>query len=392
MKQTKNGFFVALCLFSLAACKKELTPTTPEAEALSEAGLSSKANEAGLEGARTLSGYVYTLSNQTVENKVLAYRRAADGSLTYDDAYSTSGTGSGGGLGNQGALALTDDGNGLLAVNPGSNSVSSFKINGSGLKLKSTMNCGGIMPVSVTQYGNLVFVLNAGGTGSISGFTLGENDKLMPIQNSTRPLSSTMSGAAQISFVNEGKILAITEKATNKIITYTVNESGIPGNMHSITSANQTPFGFAVGKHKNIYVSEAVGGAPGASTLSSYTISNNGVIGLADGPVGAGQSAACWVVLTKNNKYAYTTNTGSANLSSFSVNSFSGNLSVLHAVATTSGMSPIDAALDANSEFLYVLNSGSHSISTFKVANNGSLSTVQTLPGVPVGATGMVAN
>ncbi|HZH66569.1 MAG TPA: beta-propeller fold lactonase family protein [Flavisolibacter sp.] len=389
MKQTKRGLLVAMCLFGLVACKKELAPSSSETEG---ADLSSKAIQSGGNGAKARYGHVYTLSNQPGGNNVLAYSRAADGTLTYEAAYSTGGTGTGGGLGNQGALILTQDGGELLAVNPGSNTVSSFKINGSGLKLKSTVNSNGIRPVSVTQHGHLVFVLNAGGTGSISGFTLGENDKLTPIHNSTRLLSSTMAGAAQISFVNEGKVLAITEKATNKIITYTVNGSGIPGSMHSITSANQTPFGFAVGVNQKIYVSEAAGGAPGASTLSSYSINNNGAISLANGPVGAGQSAACWVVLTKNNLYAYTTNTASDNLSAFSVNASSGNLGLLQAIAATSGSGPIDAALDSNSDFLYVLNSGSHSISTFRVANNGNLSSVQTLPGVPAGATGLAAN
>ena len=391
MKKTKTSLLVAMCLCGLAACKKEITSSFQENDA--SAQLSAKANvQNELQGAREGSGHVYTLSNAVAENKVLVYRRGTNGSLTYEDAFSTSGTGTGGGLGNQGALMLTADGGGLLAVNPGSNSLSSFKMNGNGLKLKSTINSGGIMPVSVTQYGNLVFVLNAGGTGSISGFMLGENDKLTPIHNSTRPLSSTMAGAAQMSFVNEGKVLVITEKNTNKIITYTVNTSGIPGNLHSITAANQTPFGFAVGRHKNIYVSEAAGGAPGASTLSSYTISNNGAIGLADGPVGTGQSAACWVVLTSDNKYAYTTNTASANLSAFSVDAFSGNLSVYHAVAATTGSGPIDAALDPASDFLYVLNSGSNSINTYGVAGNGNLSPLQTLAGVPAGATGLVAN
>ncbi len=217
------------------------------------------------------------------------------------------------------------------------------------------------------------------------------NDKLQAIPHSTRPLSAVNAGAAQISFINNGKVLVITEKATNKITTYTVNEWGIPGAMHTHTSAKPTPFGFAVGRHGNIFVSEAVGGAPGASVLTSYNISNNGAITLADGPVGAGQSAACWVVITRNEKYAFTTNTASDNLSTFNVNTSTGSISVLHAIAATTAIGPIDAALNNNSKFLYVLNSGSNSIGVYAVADNGSLSSVQTLPGVPAGATGLAA-
>jgi 6-phosphogluconolactonase (cycloisomerase 2 family) len=236
-----------------------------------------------------------------------------------------------------------------------------------------------------------VYVLNAGGAGNISGFKLSNNNKLNPIANSERALSSSASGAAQISFVNEGRVLVITEKATNKIITYTVNEWGIPGTMHSITSANATPFGFAAGKNGNIFVSEAAGGAAGASTLSSYRVYDNGVITLTKGPVGANQSAACWVVITDNGKYAYTTNTASNNISNFNVSRNTGNLSVNTAIAATTGMGPIDAALSNNSKYLYTVNAGSHTIGAYAVANNGSLSSVQIIAGLPVGATGLAA-
>lgn len=109
------------------------------------------------------------------------------------------------------------------------------------------------------------------------------------------------------------------------------------------------------------------------------------------GSVGANQSAACWVVITNNGKYAYTTNTASNNLSSFDINKSTGNISVNTAIASTTGMGPIDAALSNNSKYLYVLNSGSHSIGVYKVDNNGSLSSLQTVAGLPGGANSLAA-
>ncbi len=385
MKQIKRLSIISVTMLVLAACQKDVNAPgqseTAKAKAEEATGLAARGNN---------EGHVYTLSNQTTGNQVLDYQRAANGTLSLVMSYATGGTGTGGGLGNQDAVILTDDDDFLLAVNPGSNSISSFKINGSGLTLKSTISSGGMRPVSISQHEDLVFVLNGGGNGNISGFRLYDNGTLQPIPNSTRPLSSNAAGAAQISFVNNGKVLVVTEKATNKIISYTVNEWGIPGMMHSITSSNPTPFGFAVGKKENIFVSEAVGGAPGASTLSSYKISNNGTITLSDGPVGANQSAACWVVITNNRKFAYTTNTASNNLSTFNVKE-EGNISVNTAISATTPMGPIDAALNNNSKFLYILNGGGHSISVFAVANDGSLSSVQTVPGLPVGANGLAA-
>jgi 6-phosphogluconolactonase len=393
MKHLKKITVIALSLFSLAACQKDINPLTPEENA---AAAKAASNNTGDEFARNSGGkHVYTLSNQVSGNAVLDYTRASDGKLTYNTSYATGGTGTGGGLGNQYAIILgendDDDENVLLAVNAGSGSISSFNVTSNALTLKSTVSSGGMRPVSITQHDDIVFVLNAGGMGNISGFKLGNNNMLTPIANSTRPLSSTASGAAELAFVNDGKVLVVTEKATNKIITYTINENGIPGMMHSITSANATPFGFDAGKNGNIFVSEAAGGAAGASTLSSYHVSNDGSIALVDGPNAANQSAACWVVITGNGKYAYTTNTASNNLSNYDVNTTTGSISVNKAIAATTGMGPIDAALSNNSKFLYILNAGSHTIGVYEVANNGALSTVQTVTGVPVGATGLAA-
>ena len=384
MKKVKNTS-VIMCLLLLAACQKD-------------AGVAEQTNELTVTGARkatatlneNTSGYVYTLNNQASGNRVMVYSRTVTGSLNFAAAYATGGNGSGGGLGNQGAINLGDD-DILLAVNAGSNSISSLQVNESGLSWKSTISSGGVKPVSVTRYQDKVFVLNAGSDGNISGFTLNGDGTLAAIPNSIKPLSAAGVGPAQIDFINEGKVLVVTEKGTNKIISYTDNGTGVPQIMHSLVSANPTPFGFAVGNNGNIFVSEAVGGAAGASTLSSYHIGYDGTISLVDGPVGANQSAACWVVLTNNGKYAYTTNTANNNLSTFGINNSTGSINVNKAISGITEAGPIDAALSNNSKFLYVLNGGGHSISAFAVANDGGLTSIQTVPGLPIGANGLAA-
>lgn len=393
MKHSQKLIGVAIVALSFTACQKDVKPLHSNEELSSE----ELANEETAESARHnhsnngYGGHVYTLSNQASNNKVIVYRRANDGELTFHAAYPTGGKGTGGGLGNQGALILAGDNEDmLLAVNAGSNTISSFKISGNHLSLISTVHSGGLMPISITQHDNLVYVLNAGGNGNISGFRIHNNGRLSPIPYSKRPLSSNTAGAAQISFVNDGKVLVITEKATNKIITYTINHFGIPGAFHSITSSTATPFGFAVRGYGNIIVSEAAGGAPGASVLSSYHVNPNGHIRLVEGTVSAGQTAACWVVVTENKKYAYTTNTGSNNISSFRVG-FGGGLDILSPIAATTGTGPVDADLSKNSKYLYVLNSGSSSISAYRVSNTGSLDDVQTVTGLPAGANGLAA-
>jgi 6-phosphogluconolactonase (cycloisomerase 2 family) len=393
MKRYKIPFVMIVASISLVACTK--VKNIADTKAL-EDNISSGAEElqplsSDGNGEAGNRGFVYTLSNQAAGNSVIAYKRNANGSISLTGSFATGGNGTGGGLGNQGAVVINDEEDVVLAVNAGSNSISSLKMTGSGLKLKSKIGSGGTRPVSIAGHNDLVYVLNAGGSGNISGFRLND-DKLVAIPNSTRPLSSSTAGAAEISFVRNGTVLVITEKATNKIITYTVDETGRPGQMHSITSASPTPFGFATGRFGNIYVSEAVGGAANASNVSSYHIAPDGAITLVQGPVATTQSAACWVVLTGDGKYIYTTNTASNTLSSFNVNQGSGAINLKQPIASTTDMAPIDAALTDNSKYLYVLNAASHSITVYAVAANGNLSAIETKTGLPIGATGLAAN
>lgn len=381
MQQLKQITALIAASIIFAACQKETTQSgRPQEELATSRSYSTNA----------APGHVYTLSNQAAGNRVIDYVRSASGELEWSGSYSAGGNGTGGGLGNQGALIFAGNGSFLLAINAASNSIASLKITSNGLALVGTVNSGGITPVSITQYGNYVFVLNAGGTGNISGFMMDPSGLLSAINGSTKPLSSAMAGGAQVSFVQDGQVLVVTEKATNKIISYTVNSSGIPGMMHSIMAANSTPFGFAVGHNNNIYVTEAAGGNPAASTVSSYHVGADGSISLNVGPVSAGQTAACWAVATNNGKYVYATNTADNTVSSFAANA-SGNLDVLEAVAGHTQGGPIDAALSNNSKFLYTLNAGGHSISAFTVDNSGGINNIQTVMNLPVGATGLAA-
>src|SRR5262249_44457786 len=118
------------------------------------------------------------MTNRAAGNSVVAYRRAANGALTWAQEVSTQGLGSGGGLGSQGALVLGDDGDLLLAVNAGSNEISALSATNRGLQFVSKASAGGIRPVSVTVHKGLVYVVNAGGTPNISGFTLNPSGQL----------------------------------------------------------------------------------------------------------------------------------------------------------------------------------------------------------------------
>ena len=63
-------------------------------------------------------------------------------------------------------------------------------------------------------------------------------------------------------------------------------------------------------------MSEAFGGATDASAASSYRF-RRGHLKLIDGSVATTETAACWVAVTKDGKFAYTTNTGSGSVTGY---------------------------------------------------------------------------
>jgi len=266
-----------------------------------------------------LATTVYTQTNSASGNQIQVYRTGADGSLELTATVATGGLGTDGGLGNQGALALSKNGRWLFAVNPGSNEVSAFAVTEQGLVLADKASSGGTQPVSVTVHDNTIYVLNSGGSGNISGLRLSGNGHLQRIANSTRPLSSATAGAAEIAFDREGETLVVTEKATGKLSVYRVEEERVRGPV-VFASNGQTPFGFAFDRHNNLLVSEAFGGAAGASAISSYDLDDEPLaLSSISASVPAHQTAACWVVLARHGRFAYVTNTGSGTVSGFAV-------------------------------------------------------------------------
>ncbi len=339
------------------------------------------------------SGRVYTATNAVAGNEIVIYQRAANGSLSAAGRVSTNGLGSGDGLGNQGGLVASKNGRWLFAVNAGSSEISIFSVRRGNLTLTDKVSSRGMRPVSITVHGDLLYVLNGGGTNNITGFTIGEWGKLTPIANSTRPLSAAATGPAQIQFTPDGDALVVTEKATNKIDIYAV-EDGIAGGPAVRDSNGITPFGFAFDKRGHLIVSEAFGGAANQAALSSYEVSDEGNISVISPSVKDGQSAACWVVVTKNGRYAYTTNTASGSVSGYRV-AKDGKLTLLGDGLTAvigAGTGPIDAALSKSNQFLYVLNAGIGTVNGYRVEANGNLTPINNVGGLAVGANGLVAN
>src|SRR5690242_20931761 len=113
---------------------------------------------------------VYTETNSAAGNAVQVLARGDDGQLTPAGSYATGGLGTSAGLGSQGAVALSENGRVLLAVDAGSNDVASFRVVPGGLELVGRVPSRGVFPVSVTVHGHDAYVLNAGGVANVAVF------------------------------------------------------------------------------------------------------------------------------------------------------------------------------------------------------------------------------
>lgn len=343
-----------------------------------------------------VAGAVFTMSNSPAGNSVVAFDRTANGLLSASGSFPTGGMGSGDGLGNQGAVVLSSDDRWLLVVNAGSDDVSVFQLSGNGLELVSVTDSGGARPISVTLHRDIAYVLNAGGqvggSDNIVGFRLDADGGLNYLQGSVQSLSAASTAAAQIQFSPDGRFLVVTEKATSIIDVYPVSDDGLAGPAVSYESAAPTPFGFAFGNRGQLFVSEAVGGALDASSVSSYQISRDGELQLISAAVPTTETAACWLVVSNDRRFAYTTNGGSASVSGFAID-FEGSISLLDADGKTgdTGQTPLDMAFSRDGRYLYTLDVGDRQLSVFRVQADGSLVPLRRQGGLPQGVNGLAA-
>ena len=342
------------------------------------------------------AGKVFSATNSPAGNELIVLGRAADGTLSPVERVATQGVGTGASLGSQGAVTLTGDGRMALVVNAASHTLSVFSLTGDRPTLVSVVDSGGLVPISVSESNGLVYVLNAGGAGNVSGFRLSTSG-LEPIAGSTRALSAAGgTGPAQVGFSSDGGTLLVTEKATNQLMSWRVEiRSGLLDAPTITPSAGVTPFGFAFDNRDRVFVSEAVGGAALASTASSYRFAEQQPAKalLVSASVPTLQTAACWVAVTPNGKFAYTGNAGSSSISQYQVGR-DGSLALVEAAAgvTGSGTGITDLAISRSGQALYALAPGAMRVVAFEVGSDGRLTASSTVTGLPGMMVGLAAN
>ena len=351
-------------------------------------------------------GRVYVNDNSPGTNTIGAFDRYADGSLTAmrGSPFIAGGAGTGGGLGSQGSLQLSSDGHYLLAVDAASNQISVLKKNADGElnAVGNPVSSGGIKPVSIAVYGNLVYVANQGNVPNLAGFTLNPGGHLRPLANSTVSLPAN-SNPGDVLFNGTGSVLVAVlvglhsgaQPIDGALASYTVGGDGLltAAAGSPFTAQENGPFGsvFNPVNASQLFVTNAHAGA-GAGSVSAYDVASDASLSPISGsPFTNGQSGTCWAEISHDGKYLYAISTGTSVITSYSIAS-DGSLSVVSSspISNTSGLPNIgafDARLDPSGGFLYLVEARQNAVAAFQISG-GNLTELNSSPtSAPSGAT-----
>jgi len=356
--------------------------------------------------ATSAQAVVYTLSNETENNRVIAFDidKSAIGGPQIKEigSFRTRGRGTGAPLGNQSAITTDESDRWMFVTNAGDGTITSMRLQEDGLEFVNRLSSNGHSPISVTVFGTMVYVLNEGSGqqsdppqrryDNISGFRFNAQGSLSPIKGSTRILDRTqLTAPAQVGFNKSGTVLLVTEKATNQLTTFRVFQNGLPARQPlKRTSAVPTPFGFEFGDRDFVFITEANGGSQGVT--ASYRIDRGtGAVSPAVDVIQQGD-ASCWTVLSSDQTVGYSVNTGSGSISLYRVN-FDGSIEPFFgnpARQISTGNAPRDAVLTQDTRNLLTLNNGDGQVRVFNVFRSGGIAGGGTAQ-VPTSSTGLIA-
>lgn len=340
------------------------------------------------------AGAVFVQTNDPTANSIDAFHRNADGTLTFLHSYSTGGLGGreavagSDPLATQGSLRLIRDEGLLVAVNAGSNTLSVFRVSGEQLSLVQVVSSGGLFPTATGVNGDLLYSLNAGGAGSVSGYRIA-GGTLHPIQDSTRTLGLSnanppffLSSPAQIGFTPDRAHLIVTTKTNGTVEVFSVGADGRPSDEPVKNPAGPVPFAWVFDSAGRIVLNFA-----GTSSLQTFTVNSDNTITPVGAAVSDTRAALCWI--TPAQGFDYASNTGTGDISQFQVQN-DGSVVLVNAIAASGIPGATDSA--AAGGFLYVQSGSSGTVHAFSIGAGGALTQIQ-VAAVPDGGSqeGIVA-
>lgn len=344
-------------------------------------------------------GVVYAMTNAANDNQILVFVRDPRGRLE-PVTRATASTGGRGGsvtapvdpLGSQGSLVYDGATQSLFAVNAGDNTVTSFDTGTFGfpLRAQARVASGGFIPVSLAVSEGLLYVLNAGGRGSVATFSIGAHGALTQIgsldlqlaPSATAPPFDQVAAPGQVGVDALARHLIVTHAGGQELLVAELDDNGVPaGPVVATKTPGAGTFSFGVTPFGTLLVAEAA-----SASVSAFDppVRTEPLVATASA-VGTGQAASCWIIVGDNG-FAFVANTGSATLSRYRYTR-TGRLELDQAVAATTGAAPTDLTFANGGSFIYSLDAASGEISGFAIdAGDGTLKAVETQRGLPAQA------
>lgn len=158
--------------------------------------------------------------------------------------------------------------------------------------------------------------------------------------SSKRSLSTPNAQPACVVFSPCGRLLVVSELTTHRLSVFGVNRDGTVTGFSVNESSGRRPFGSYFLSTGLFLVTEAMD-----SALSSYAVTEDGTLNVISGSVPNGGMLACWVVATPDERFAYTSNTGSGTISLYCMNN-DGTLALGGSITSTPAGWPVGAPID----------------------------------------------
>jgi 6-phosphogluconolactonase (cycloisomerase 2 family) len=338
-------------------------------------------------------GAVFVQTDDLQNNAIVAFSRDAEGHLTRTGEVATGGRGGVeqdvplDSLASQDSLTYDAAHRLLFAVNAGSDTVTSFRVDGTHLTRLQTVASGGVFPVSVSAGHDRLYVLNAGGSGNVTGYRITPSGVLTPVRGASRDLGLAndarpgfITAPADIAQTGDGRHVVVTTKANNTIDVFNVNNGRLSTAVKN-TAASAVPFAVSFDSHGRLAVANA-----GNSSVSTYRIRDDGTLETITAGVQDGQAALCWLVGTGDTFFGG--NAGSSTISAFAVDdtgtaSLTGTPDgvVAHTGGGTGGT--IDLAITRDQRFLYAENAFAGTVEGYRIEPDHTLTLVDTAGGLP---------
>ena len=332
---------------------------------------------------------VLVQSNEKDQNQLLTFRRDPAGTLGAMDSVLTGGTGNGTPhLPSQGSVKYSGDERFAFVTNAGSGDMSLFAVTDGQLRLVQTARTGG-SPSSVAERDGLIYVLNTG-DASLTALIL-DGSTLSPLSGPPREWDP-QGQPAQVGFTPDGRHLVVTERGANRIIVFPVESSGLLGEPTFHPSSGITPYGFGFTPNGALVVTEAFGGEPTKSALSSYTITNSS-LSPASRSVGNGHTALCWAVISPDGQFAYAANFGDGAVSRYDITSDASLTLGTPTLAVAGGGSPglRDLDLSRDGRFLYAIDADAGTLVGWALDGLGRATQIGCWSGLPLTMAGIAA-